>query len=952
MKRYSENFLKREALLRKIIETTKKIPDLKKVKQEIVEEIGKAFNADRCYFRGYDKNKKMFLKPDTEYRSSPKILSVTEVEPYQEGIEYFYDRARNRKSAFIMEDTEKYIEANNLHGSPVEKYLKNLSIKSDYPFPVWDREDNIIYLVLHYVKKPVSLPEEDIELLFALTNQAVTAIDQSQLYENIQKYAERETLLRSTIETISSTFDINEIKNKIVSEISNVLKPDRVFIIEFDTEKERYLPVAPGSEYLSSPELTGFVGVDLSSTPGFEHIQNLHRSGKDVIYSDIDAYIEEYNLKGTKTEKFFKDYDIKSLAAIEIYCGNNFLGNLVIQHSKEKIEFDENYLEFARVLASQAGIALYQAKLYESQKQTLERERILRQLTEKIRSSLDINEIIKFLADLTGSYFDADRCVFQTYKKETGKYLKIETEYLKSPETESFNNFNVEKDFPEFVIRVQKGKNIIIKDVEKICSDKRLSGYKSLKTLHEIGVKSDYALSVKYKGEYYGTLIMHFITEKRVLSAEELDFLKLIRSQAGAAISQSELYENQKNQVKRGNLLREIIQTIRKTFDIDEILTIVCDKVAEIFEVDRAAIIEFPDVNDYRNMSIRREYKKRKDLKGITDIAFNPKTGEYNYKIIVQQGKNLVINDIEKSDTPDYFKNTYKQMGVKSLIGVPVKNNGQKWGLIYLSVYDNYKNWLPEEVTFLEDIASQIYIAIKQAELYGTINLKTQQEELRKTHLATLIHDLKSPLNAVQVALKYILSRDEKNPLKTVWKFLNDIFETNLHLLSIINDILTVYKFESGEIHLEIKPANIEKIVSDVIKTMTPLLTEKESSVNIFIPKDIPKLKIDKIKINRLLTNLISNATIHNAKGIKITISAKKIDEHTVQLSVKDNGKGIPDSEKHKIFERFPSQKRGPSTSTGIGLYLSKQIAEAHGGEIWFDTKIGKGTTFYFTLPC
>ena len=96
------------------------------------------------------------------------------------------------------------------------------------------------------------------------------------------------------------------------------------------------------------------------------------------------------------------------------------------------------------------------------------------------------------------------------------------------------------------------------------------------------------------------------------------------------------------------------------------------------------------------------------------------------------------------------------------------------------------------------------------------------------------------------------------------------------------------------------------------------------------------------------MSNLLSNAVKHNKKGTEISVSAKQVD-NSIEISVHDNGKGIPEDERPKIFQQYPSSKR--KIATGLGLYIVKQIIDLHNGKIWFETEEGEGTTFYFTLP-
>jgi signal transduction histidine kinase len=129
---------------------------------------------------------------------------------------------------------------------------------------------------------------------------------------------------------------------------------------------------------------------------------------------------------------------------------------------------------------------------------------------------------------------------------------------------------------------------------------------------------------------------------------------------------------------------------------------------------------------------------------------------------------------------------------------------------------------------------------------------------------------------------------------------------------------------------------------------MTPLAEDAQSKISADIEENMPKMLADENEIIRVIINLINNAIKHNEKGTTIKVSARRTNDKII-VSVSDNGSGIPDSEKPKIFQRYPTAKR--KIGTGLGLYLSKQIIDAHNGKIWFESELNKGTTFSFSLP-
>ncbi|MFH0702352.1 MAG: ATP-binding protein, partial [bacterium] len=196
-------------------------------------------------------------------------------------------------------------------------------------------------------------------------------------------------------------------------------------------------------------------------------------------------------------------------------------------------------------------------------------------------------------------------------------------------------------------------------------------------------------------------------------------------------------------------------------------------------------------------------------------------------------------------------------------------------------------------------------------------------EEIRKTFIATLTHDLKSPLIAEQKAIEFMLSKNPETPVKNYFEYLEDIHKTNEELLRIVNNLAAVYHYESGIPELRFEAQNISAMINDTVKSLIYLAKDKNIEITVDINKDLPLVMVDKLEINRVLINLISNAIKHTEKNTKVKIAAQRTGNEVV-VSVSDNGSGISESISPKIFQRYPTAKR--EIGTGLGLYLSAKI--------------------------
>ncbi len=176
---------------------------------------------------------------------------------------------------------------------------------------------------------------------------------------------------------------------------------------------------------------------------------------------------------------------------------------------------------------------------------------------------------------------------------------------------------------------------------------------------------------------------------------------------------------------------------------------------------------------------------------------------------------------------------------------------------------------------------------------------------------------------------------------------------SNTNLLAMVNTLLEVYRFEAGRKTLAFQPVNLEQLLKEVAGELTPLAQAKQLAINLDIDEHSSKSTIvgDRLELHRLFTNLIGNAIKFTDKGF-VTISLVPItsNDRSITIKIADTGPGIPPEEQATLFERFRqgSHKRSGS---GLGLYLSRRIVEAHKGSIEVNSELGKGSIFTVNLP-
>jgi signal transduction histidine kinase len=225
--------------------------------------------------------------------------------------------------------------------------------------------------------------------------------------------------------------------------------------------------------------------------------------------------------------------------------------------------------------------------------------------------------------------------------------------------------------------------------------------------------------------------------------------------------------------------------------------------------------------------------------------------------------------------------------------------------------------------------------------------------ELKEEFLAVTTHDLRSPLAVISGVISFF-SSGRLGELTPEQQNMVSMMERNTHnLIELVNDLLDSAKIESGTLHLDLAPTELPALVGEICEAMGTVAGERGVTVDCRFPDDLPKITADRAKLRRVLVNLVSNAVKFTPKGGRVDISGGR-EGGMVRVQVSDTGVGVTPEDLPHLFDKYEQgSSRAPrrEKGTGLGLYITRQLVELHGGEINAASEVGKGSTFSFTVP-
>ncbi len=448
-------------------------------------------------------------------------------------------------------------------------------------------------------------------------------------------------------------------------------------------------------------------------------------------------------------------------------------------------------------------------------------------------------------------------------------------------------------------------------------------------------------------------------------------------------------------QAERAILLKDITQRIRQSLDLQTIFDTACQDIRDITHTDRVGIFKFYpeshfDDGEFVAESVGAEFASAIAVR-IKDHCF----GE-NYAALYAKGRSYVVNDIYQNGDSVCHTNILAQFQVRANLVMPLLCGDNLWGLLCIHQCAAPRNWEQSDIDLTQQIANQLTIAIRQANLFEQVQqelAQKQQAEVKLTEtnhqlavsnqeliratrlkdefLANMSHELRTPLNAIlglsESLLEQVLGAINDRQKKAI----STVERSGQHLLSLINDILEVSKIEAGKLDLEITTVSATTLTNSTLAFVKQLAHHKQIQLTTTYPPNLGNIDVDERRIRQVLINLLNNAVKFTPAGGRVTLEVQleqaefcvptsmdlrqQLDSGAwILFAVTDTGIGITPENQSKLFKPFVQIDGSLSRQyqgTGLGLTLVKQIVELHGGLVTLASEFGQGSCFTVRLP-
>ena len=688
---------------------------------------------------------------------------------------------------------------------------------------------------------------------------------------------------------------------------------------------------------------------------------HLVRTGKQILINDdLEEMAEKLGgapvLKGTE--------QTKSALYVPMVVGETVKGYITLQNVDREHAFSESDVRLLSTLTNSMSVALENARLFDETNRLLAETNqraqelgMINSVQEGLAKELDIQAIYDLVGNQIRDLFDAQVAAIATFDHETD----LETfQYLFE---------KGERYYPE-ARPIDGIRRHLIKTRQQVVINENAES--ELKELGWLGVVegTEISKSMLYVPMVVGKAVKGYITLQNIdrehaFSDSDVRLLTTLTNTMSVALENARLFDETnrlltetEQRARELATVNSIGKALASQLHLEELLQLVGDQMKELF---KANIVYVALLDKDTNM-IHFPYGYGDDFpplqfgKGLTSQ-------------ILRKGDPLLLNEDVKGSY-DRFGIAEQGKTSASYLGVPIPIGDEIAGVISVQSTEQKNRFGDTDMRLLNTIAAHVGVAMQNAQLFDVAqearDAAEEANEAKSAFLSTVSHELRTPLTSVLGFAKIIKKRLETRvfpmtntedgkthkAMQQVSDNLDVVVAEGERLTTLINDVLDLAKIEAGKLEWNMETIALPEIIERATSATTALFESVDLKLVKHIDADLPDIVGDPDRLIQVMINLISNAVKFTDKG-SVTCEAK-IDNKEIVVSVIDTGMGISEADRSMVFDKFKQvgdTLTDKPKGTGLGLPICREIIEHHGGRIWVESKIGKGSTFSFTLP-
>lgn len=771
---------------------------------------------------------------------------------------------------------------------------------------------------------------QDVEFLEALAEQSTLAIGRALAFDTLEKRVNELNVLSQVSQAVNFSISFDDLLELIYAQASRVLDLRHFTIILRD----------PGTNTLNcsffvqnNERDTTQEGKPWPSSQGLA--SEVTRTGQPLLTQD---YLEECARR--RITPLNRPY--KAWMGAPLNAGSGTLGAMTIASMDPGQTFTIDQLRIFTAIADQAATALEKARLYSQTEERARQLATLNTVAQVITSTLDLDTLLQRVLESAVSILGCEAgSLFLVDDETNDSVLRVAV----GPVAKDIIGIRVPAGRGIVGSAAETGQSVIVNDTT---NDPRFFQKADTKT----GFISRALMAVPLRVKDRNVGVLEVINKRNgsLFSQEDTDLLTAFAGQAAVAIENARLF-NLTDQalaarVEELSVMQRIVRELNAALDVPRVMNIILERALTATQAE-AGIAGLVQTN---HVQIVAHSGYAVGIKPYLDSGL-----PLEHSLVgasVRTRSTTVIRDV--SANPSY---TQLRLDTKSELIIPIVREDETIGILLVES-NELEYFMDDHIIFLTRLADQAVIAITNARLYAEVQAANLAKSLFVSDVA---HELKNPLQAISLSSQLMLGGMTGSINETQQDALKKVTANVQRMGTIISDLTDLTRGEAGHLRLKLAPLQFNEVIEEVVASLQSAFDSKNQTLTITTSPDLPLVRGDKNRLIQILTNLVSNAYKYAPEDATVVLSARpslntwdpKGAAEVLHVSVQDDGYGISPEDQKKLFTKFfrADNNKNEAPGTGLGLNIVKQMVELGGGKVWFESELGRGSTFHFTVP-